>query len=143
MKTIGWYWYTHQVTCLVKLTIPTTRETGYNMKSTAVDLLNVLTWQTVLNMIIDIYIWNYRISRSETKMYRFILKIEHQILAKHNFSDFDNHIINNIMSMLDVLWTIHNFSEPKSLNDSAKIRSSLKHHFIRYSLGAHHIFRPL
>ena len=62
----------------------------------------------------------YRISRnySESKMQHFyILKIEHQILARRNFNDFYY-----IISKQDVFLAIlHNFSELKCLANNVKI----------------------
>ena len=46
--------------------------------------------------------------------------------------NFDNYIINYIISMRDVLLAINNFSKLKSLANNAKIRSSLKFLLIRY-----------
>ena len=61
----------------------------------------------------------YHISKnfSQSRIYHFIKKIECQIFLRHNFSEFDNYIINYIKSKLNVLLVIHNFSE---LNTFAK-----------------------
>ena len=52
---------------------------------------------------------------------------------------FHDYIINYNVSKWDVLLAIYNFSELTSLTNNAKIRSSLKHLLIRYSISLHEV----
>ena len=58
---------------------------------------------------------------SESKIKRFYhKKNDYHILARPNFSMFINYSINYNISKRDLLFTIHTFSELKSLANNAK-----------------------